>query len=319
MKIAIIGIGSIGGLISGLIANLEEHDLLLCTKSNLQKLELISNGLTIKNAENEQININSNDFTIISEIDSIDKNWRFSCDLILICTKSHSTQNASLLAKKLISKEGFCISVQNGIGNENVMSSIIGFDSVLGGVITHGANKINLSTINWAGKGELIIGKMPLTKIKQNKIDQIVSILNNAKLNTSFVEDIRINLWSKLSINAAINPIAAICGVTNGALIEQSLFECSCSAMFEVLDVARGIGIDVPNNFQMVDLLNQIISNTKENRCSMLQDIMNGKKTEIESICGEVIKNAEQIGIQTPVNTTLMSIVKGISLSNSLQ
>ncbi|RAH16135.1 MAG: hypothetical protein CMB56_001485 [Methanobacteriota archaeon] len=316
MKIAIVGIGSIGGLIAGQIANLNKHDLLLCTKNDIQKLELITNGLTIVSPANSNITIDYDIFSVCSGIDDLDDKWINSCDLVLICTKSHSTHEASYFAKKIISKNGYCISIQNGIGNEEVISSVIGFNSVLGGVITHGANKVDSSVINWAGMGEIIIGKMPLTKINLDLIEHFISIFNEANLNASSVHDIRVNLWSKLSINAAINPIAAICGVNNGALIEPYLFECSISAMQEVLQVARAIGVDVPSNHEMINSLTQIIKNTKENRCSMLQDIMNGRRTEIDSICGEVIKNAENLGIQTPVNYTLMSIVKGISSSN---
>ena len=315
MKIGIIGVGSIGGLIAGLIANKQDNELILYTNSNIQKYELISNGLTINiNERKEQLKIDQKKFTIISYEDNIDKKWEKSCDLVLICTKSFSTLEASQIAKKLISKEGFCISIQNGIGNENIISSTLGFECVLGGIITHGANKENSTTINWAGYGEIIIGKMPLTKISNERINEITELLNHAGLNASNVQDIRLDLWSKLAINAAINPLASICGIKNGGLLNPKLFECASSAMFEVLDVARGIGIDVPNNFEMLDKLTEILTSTRENKCSMLQDIMKGKRTEIDSICGEVISKAEQLGIQTPINSTLMAIISEISI-----
>ena len=317
MKIGIIGIGSIGGLIAGLIASKDEHELILYTNSNIQKLELISNGLTINIPErNKKIIIDQEKFTINSNDDEINSKWEKSCDLILICTKSFSTLNASKIAKNLISKNGSCISIQNGIGNENIISSILGFEPVLGGIITHGANKKDSTTINWAGQGEIIIGKMPLTKISNEVIDEITELLNDVGLNASNVQDIRLNLWSKLAINAAVNPLAAICGVKNGELLNPQLFECASSAMFEVLNVARGVGIEVPNNFEMLDTLTQILNSTKENKCSMLQDIMKGKKTEIDSICGEVIRKAEEIGIQTPINSTLLAIISEISISH---
>lgn len=317
MKIGIIGIGSIGGLIAGLIASKDEHELILYTNSNIQKLELITNGLTINIPErNKKIIIDQEKFTINSNDDEINSKWEKSCDLILICTKSFSTLNASKIAKNLISKNGSCISIQNGIGNENIISSILGFEPVLGGIITHGANKKDSTTINWAGQGEIIIGKMPLTKISNEVIDEITELLNDVGLNASNVQDIRLNLWSKLAINAAVNPLAAICGVKNGELLNPQLFECASSAMFEVLNVARGVGIEVPNNFEMLDTLTQILNSTKENKCSMLQDIMKGKKTEIDSICGEVIRKAEELGIQTPINSTLLAIISEISISH---
>ena len=155
---------------------------------------------------------------------------------------------------------------------------------------------------------------MPLTKISNKRINEITELLNHAGLNASNVQDIRLNLWSKLAINAAINPLASICGIKNGDLLNPKLFECASSAMFEVLDVARGIGIDVPNNFEMLEKLTEILTSTRENKCSMLQDIMKGKRTEIDSICGEVISKAEQLGIQTPINSTLMAIISEISI-----
>ncbi len=317
MKIGVIGIGSIGGLIAGSIANNEEHQLILFTNSEIQKFELVTNGLTLNILEkNQKINIDPEQFRIYSKNEKIDSEWENSCDLILICTKSFSTLEAANISKKLISNNGFCISIQNGIGNENIISSVLGFESVLGGIITHGANKENSTTINWAGQGEIIIGKMPLTKINNKTLDEVTKLLDDAGLNASNVQDIRSKLWTKLSINAAVNPLAAICGVKNGELLTPQLFNCASSVMFEVLNVARESGIDVPDNFEMVDLLTQILTSTKENKCSMLQDVMKGKRTEINSICGEVIKKAEQLGIPTPINSTLMAIISEISISH---
>ena len=97
MKIGIIGIGSIGGLIAGLIASKDEHELILYTNSNIQKLELITNGLTINIPEtNKKIIIDQEKFTINSNDDEINSKWKKSCDLILICTKSFSTLNAKV-------------------------------------------------------------------------------------------------------------------------------------------------------------------------------------------------------------------------------
>ena len=317
MKIGIIGIGSIGGLIAGLIGNTKKHELVLFTNTEIQKLELITNGLTIKMPlGNSDLKLNQNIFSIYSKDELPNYNSK-KCDLVLICTKSNSTLNAAEITKGIISNEGHCISIQNGIGNENIISSIIGFNSVLGGVITHGANRINSTIINWAGIGELFIGCMPLTKIKNENIEEIIDVLNDSGLNASFISDIRSKIWLKLAINAAVNPLASICGVKNGALLEPLLFESACSAMFEVLNVARELEIQMPDNFEMIEILSNILKTTSENRCSMLQDIMNGKTTEIDSICGEVIRKAEMHGIQTPINSILMAIITGITSTNT--
>ena len=116
-------------------------------------------------------------------------------------------------------------------------------------------------------------------------------------------------------LNVAINPVCAIAGVLNGEmLLQPELFETGLAAMEEAGRIATAEGVDL-TDFDLTQSLEDLCRATADNRVSMLQDIMAGRETEIDSICGEVVKRGEALGIPTPRNQTLHALVKGIEQS----
>ena len=130
--------------------------------------------------------------------------------------------------------------------------------------------------------------------------------------------DIEREIWRKLMINVAINPICAIAGVRNGALAEvPELWHQAIEAMREAEAVARASGIDLGDS-DSESYLRKVVESTSENRVSMLQDLMAGRKTEIDVLCGAVISKGEELGVPTPRNEILMALVRGIEMSQQL-
>ena len=147
------------------------------------------------------------------------------------------------------------------------------------------------------------------------RIDSLISALDEAGLNPVWSEDIDKTIWSKLLLNVAINPVCAISGVLNGEmLLQPELFETGLAAMEEAARIATAEGVDL-SDFDLAQSLEDLCRATADNRVSMLQDIMGGRQTEIDSICGEVVKRGEALGIPTPRNQTLHALVKGIEQS----
>ena len=114
-------------------------------------------------------------------------------------------------------------------------------------------------------------------------------------------------------LNCAVNPIPAICGVSNHTLLESSeLHDLSVSVMLEAAQVGRSVGVSLPDDGYLIERLDQVLVATSSNDCSMLQDVRRGSRTEIDSINGEILKVAEQSGIPCPLNSQLVTLVKGI-------
>ena len=116
-------------------------------------------------------------------------------------------------------------------------------------------------------------------------------------------------------INVAINPICAIAGVRNGALAQiPELWEQSLEAMREAESVARASGVDL-GEMDNEEYLRKVVTSTSENRVSMLQDLMAGRKTEIDFLCGAVVSRGGELGIPTPRNEVLLALMRGIEMS----
>ena len=93
------------------------------------------------------------------------------------------------------------------------------------------------------------------------------------------------------------------------------LWAQAISAMYEAATVATASGADL-SELDMEDLLREVAANTANNRCSMLQDIMAGRKTEVEHLCGAVVEMGESVGVPTPRNEMLHALVSGIEISS---
>lgn len=316
LRIAILGIGSIGGMLLGALAD-SGVELIAVSKGYMAS-QISERGLTLNTPEGTVEHFPSELFTVIdSESIPIPINLANSCDFALICGKSHSTPILTQLASELLSKEGIAISLQNGLGHSEYLSKKIGQGNVLGCTITHGAWR-DMNSVHWAGRGNIILGSLE-GKSPSPKINDFISLLESSNLSPRWSEDIYKEIWIKLLINIAINPISAITGLRNGEiLVRNDIWTQSCSTMLEASIIAKSSGIDVDYE-DLIYKLKSVIKSTEKNRCSMLQDIMNGKKTEIDSLCGEIVFRGESLGIPTPLNSMLYAIIKGIEDNTKIE
>ena len=314
LRIGIVGVGAIGGVLVGALSKTESE--IICV-SRRNTARILSSGLVINTPEGEIEFVNRGRYEVIdSEKMPISNNFFKSCDFSIIAGKTYSTFELASIANDITKEEGYIMSIQNGLGNREIISRLIGKDRTIGGSITHSSWLSDEGEINWSGRGSLTLGMS--SENHNEKIASFIEILNLAGLNAQWSEEMDKILWKKLLINVAINPICAITGLKNGAILDESeLMSQAIEAMEEALTVAQSSGI----NFEGVDLqknLIEIIENTSENRVSMLQDIMAGRKTEIDSLCGEIISRGRILGIPTPRNEILFALIKGIESSQFL-
>ena len=142
-----------------------------------------------------------------------------------------------------------------------------------------------------------------------------MNIMNTTNsLNPIWNEDARSLVWSKVLINIAINPIAAITGQKNGELLDGEIFETCTEVMLEGARVARLEGVVLADDDKLIDNLKSVLQNTKENKCSMLQDVRLGKNTEIMFLNRMIVDRAEKYGLSTPLNQLLSKLIEDIYL-----
>lgn len=301
MRIGIFGPGAIGGLFAAQLSSM--NPFIFARGATIESLQ---EGLILHNLDGEIIHILPSEYTLSCSPGEL--------DVALICGKSSATHDLADAAKEYLSENGIALSIQNGLGHSEILASRLGWGRVLSASTIHASTRLGLNEVKWTGKGEINIGSFHTSspRLAETRVSSLLECLKNAELEPVWCDDIEQALWIKLLINVAINPLAAISGKRNGAILSsETLLEQSIAVMDEALNVAIAEGISIDRQELIARLLN-VLESTTNNHCSMLQDIMAGRKTEIDSLCGEVVIRAEKHGIPTPLNNQLISIINAI-------
>ncbi|MGC8544013.1 MAG: ketopantoate reductase family protein [Vulcanisaeta sp.] len=157
-------------------------------------------------------------------------------------------------------------------------------------------------TIELRGVGEVILPK---------EVVEVADVLSKGGASVRVVDDIEPYRWLKVIINAAINPITTILRAKNGIIIEDPSAKALAEAVVkEGATVAAKLGLRLPKD-PLEEMLS-VASRTRENVSSMLQDVLNRRRTEVDYINGAIAKYGELVGIETPVNYVLWHLIKAL-------
>jgi 2-dehydropantoate 2-reductase len=199
------------------------------------------------------------------------------------------------------------VSLQNGLGNLDILVGHLGIERVGLGVTTGGATLLGPGHVRAAGDGTISLEKSP-------RIRYIKEALTGAGFSVETVQGVISLAWSKLVINAAINPVAAILDVPNGELLARpAAWELSAALATEVASVAaqKQISLSFKDPLAAAE---EVARLTAANYSSMLQDIRRGAPTEIDAICGAVVQSGREVGVPTPVNEVMWKLIKAKSV-----
>ncbi|MFP4590814.1 MAG: ketopantoate reductase family protein [Halobacteriales archaeon] len=289
MEIVVFGAGSLGSLVGGLLSRV--HDVTLVGRPPHMD-RVAEAGLRIGGLLDECVHPEARtDATGLTS------------DLALVTVKSYDTEAA---AEALADGEhGAVCSLQNGLGNEEVLAE--GVDApVLGGTATYGADLVAPGEVHMTGRGDVTVGRF--RGGDEALLGVVVSAFEVADVATKRTDDIRTQLWVKLAINAAINPVTALSRRRNGAVAEEPLAGVAMAAAREVELVAAVNEVDLAGP-RVLSRVREVAAATAENRSSMLQDVLEEQRTEIDAINGAVVDRAGTV--QVPVNEALTGLIRG--------
>lgn len=225
----------------------------------------------------------------------------------LVLVKSWQTEAAARRLALCLPVDGLALTLQNGLGNAEILAEFLGPRRVAVGATTAAAYLEAPGIVRPIGEGEVM-----LAEAQSRRLRALIEALQRAGFGVQGMADIRSAQWGKLAINAAINPLTALLRLPNGALLERpSVRQLMGEAAREVGAVARALGIRLPYP-DPAAAAEAVARRTAENRSSMLQDVLRQAPTEIEAICGAVVRRGEAAGVATPVNRILWQLVKGL-------
>jgi len=304
MKITVVGPGALGCLLAGFLSKLKE-EIWILDKHKERAARIDQQGIIVEG-------INGGEWEAKVKA-TADPAAIGESDLVIICVKSYDTKVAVLHAKPLIGENTQVITLQNGIGNIEIISEVVGAEKVIGGVTHLGATLLDIGKVKHAGRGETIIGRID-GRIPVS-MRSIREMFNKANLELRISRDIKGLLWSKLIINVGINALTAITRLNNGRLTE---FEGTRRILREV--VTEAVRVAKRKRIKLIyddplAKVEAVCEATAVNVSSMLQDILRKQRTEIDFINGVIVRHAQEYDIPVPVNSILVDLVKTIESS----
>jgi len=311
MKIVVVGPGAMGCLFAGLLAEAGQEDIWLLDRNEQRAREIAENGLKIEDVYDKSVPDCLRVVRAISGVRITANPQEIGvADLVLICVKSYDTEEASHSVSPAVGDDTTVLTLQNGLTNVEVISHVLGASRVIAGVTSHGATMLGSGRVRHAGVGRTIIGDP--TGGMSPRIEIIADILTSAGIQTKISRNIYDSIWTKLIINAAINPLTAITRLKNGELLEHDETRRLLSmAAEEAASIARSTqpSLSVDDSTSVVET---VCKATSSNISSMLQDVLRERRTEIDAINGAIVDRAKKMGIESPINETLTYLVKGM-------
>jgi 2-dehydropantoate 2-reductase len=299
-RIGVVGPGALGSLFAGLLA-LAGHDVRLLGRRAEQAEVLDRDGVVVeRDGEARRAAVRA----------STDPAALGPVDLAIVLVKATDTAEAALSLPALLGPIAPALSLQNGLGNVEALTAMLGADRVLGGVSSQGATTLGVGHVRHAGFGPTSLAEAVggLTE----RAETVAAVLDRAGLNARAYHDAAPLIWGKLIANAAINPLGALLRCQNGQTVERpAARELFVGLAREAGDVARALRVTLPfdDPAQHAESVAQV---TYGNRNSMLQDVENGRRTEIGAINGAVARLGAQHDVPTPLNATITTLIRAL-------
>ena len=231
---------------------------------------------------------------------------------LILTVKAHQVETAINDIKSALKPTSKIFLLQNGMGTlekvTELLSDIIDPRQIYPGTNTHGVylskNTTGMLQVVHAGFGNIVIGSNYLVTERHNRPNSIHD-LKELALGVFWVDDIEQRQWLKLAINAAINPLTAIYHCLNGELLRKNALKQQVETLCnESSNLFNKIGIEIQQE-QLIAEVFDVIVKTANNQSSMLQDVISGKRTEIDAITGYLLKKSKELGVLMPEHNKL--------------
>lgn len=300
MNVAIIGSGAMGALYGGLLAD-AGADVTMTDVWQEHVDAMNEEGLTIEQpaTDDPPLTVDVTATTDPGEVAPV--------DLAIVFVKSTHTGAAVENATPLIGADTDVLTLQNGLANPEAIAEHVPDERVLGGVTTFSSETVGPGHIRHTVIGESKFGRYFATH--DEGVEAVAERFAAAGLNPEIVDDPAEAIWEKVLLNIGVNPVSALARVRNRVILDSA-------GGFRVLERAIREGIAVANaegqsfDGEVLEDVEAVIDNAGDSKPSMCQDVEAGRRTEIETLNGEIVRRADERGIEVPVNRTLSDLVR---------
>lgn len=315
-EILIYGAGAIGSFLAYLLTEpvqgdgsgekiVEKNVALLGREGHMRAIREL--GLHVDLGEKTEVLRFKHCFSSLHDLKASD----FCPDVVFVCVKTHSLpalcrelQESGMLEGRL--KRSLFILLMNGMGNREVfLEAGLHPAGMREGITSFGVVLAGEGRVDLKGRGKTVLQD----GMSGDEKEFLAERFSEKGFEIQFSPDFQRQQYYKLLVNAAINPVTALTRQQNGIVLSPALLSSVKAVVAEAVAVAAAEGVVILEE-EARTLVFSVAEKTAENTSSMLQDVLRGRRTEIESISGYIVRQAEKHGIAVPVNEALYGMVK---------
>ena len=295
-RVAVVGAGAVGGYFGGMLARAGIPVVLIGRPSFVEAVR--RSGLRIDSIRFQET-VHPDAATELAAA--------AGADVVLFSVKTTDTVPVSKQLAAILPQGSLVVSMQNGVNNAEVIREASGINA-LPAVVYVAASVPAPGTVKHLGRGDIVVGS------QDGRIGPLAEIFAAATIPCRISENIEGELWTKLVWNCALNAVSALGRVTYGEIIANGDARRLVEAVVqETLSVARAKGVHPPgleDAKAAVAGAFKVAEQMSGTRSSTAQDLVRGKATEIDSLNGYVARTGSQLGVPTPVNHALYTLIK---------
>lgn len=303
MKLAVIGAGAMGGALAA-EASAAGHEVHILDVSQALVDHVSAEGLTVQQGDStivERPKITTDALSI------------GPVDVAVLFVKAQHTRSAAESVRLLRAENTVVLSLQNGWGNADTLSEVLGAERLVFGVTYNSCSIAGVGAVNHSGTGETFIGNYEGDD--QSGVETCAALLRTTGWPTTITSDVRTEIWKKVVLNSATLPTSALTGLTAGALgSTQEMATLVEGLARETTNVARAMGLDVDPD-ERIASIRKTLAGAGSGKASMLQDAEARRKTEIEVINAAVVRAGSSTGTPTPLNALMTALIAGLERS----
>lgn len=290
MKIAVMGAGAVGCYYGGMLAR-AGHDVTLIGRA--QHVDAIRRDGLFLDTLSFKVHVPMKASTEASAVEG--------ARLVLFCVKSTDTQDSALQMSPHLAPDAIVLSLQNGVDNAERLQAVLR-QEVAPAVVYVATEMAGAGHVKHHGRGELVIGPGPSS-------DEVRTLFAGAGVPVELSDNVAGALWAKLILNCAYNALSAISQMPYGRLVQgEGVQAVMRDVVDECLAVAQAARVNVPGD--VWEAVERIALTMPNQFSSTAQDVTRGKRSEIDHLNGHVMRRGEALGVATPVNRVLHTLVK---------
>ncbi len=299
--VAIVGAGALGCLFGGMLARAGAQVTLIGRASHVAAIR--RDGLRFESR---------GQVTIIPVAATEDVAGVRGARLVLLCVKSTDTDDAARAMAPHLGADAVVVNLQNGVDNvERIRAHLA--NRVIPGLVYVAAEMAGPGHVRHTGGGSLTIGELDVlrrsNRSDRQTLEQIAALFAGAGIKVTISDAVEVDLWTKLVMNCAYNAISALTGSQYGRMVAlPDIRAVMADTVNEVVAVAAAKGVRLPDD--LVDRAIRLADGMPVTISSTAQDLLRGRRTEIDHLNGYVVREGAALGIATPVNRTLNALVK---------